>query len=93
MAHRKKKSMSILPERCFWIHYGPIVSDLRELREALKKDITDEQFKHHVSKDKNDFAVWTHDTLQDKSCALALRKTRTQKGTIRALTECLSKYK
>jgi len=93
MVRRKKESTSILPESCFWVHYGPIVSDLKELRDALKKDISDEQFKHHVSKGKNDFALWTHDTLQDKSCSVALKRTHTKKGTIRALTGCLSKYK
>ena len=93
MPNRRKEFTSILPERCFWVHYGPIVSDLEELREALKTDITDEQFKHHVSKDKNDFATWIRDTLKDKSCSVALKRVRTKKGTIRALTGCLSKYK
>ena len=93
MSLRKKKFVSILPERCFWVNSGPIVSDLKELRQALKSDITDEQFKHHVSKEKNDFATWTRDTLKDKSCSVALKKTRTKKGTIRTLTTCLSKYK
>jgi len=93
MTNRKKEFTSILPESCFWVHYGPIVSDLKELSEALKKDVTDEQFKHHVSKEKNDFATWTRDTLKDKSCAVALKRTHTKKGTIRALSGCLSKYK
>lgn len=93
MSRRKKKFTSILPEHCFWIYRGPIVSDLKELRGALRGDVTNEQFKHHVTKEKNDFAHWTLDTLKDKSCSVVLKKTCTKKGTIRALTECLSKYK
>lgn len=93
MPNQKKEVTPILPERCFWIHHGPIVSDLKELREALKVDVTNEQFKHHVTKEKNDFAHWIFDTLKDKRCSAALKKTHTKKGTIRALTECLVKYK
>ena len=47
-AKEKKDIVAALPEHCFWVHEGPILSDLRELRASLKKVVSSEQFSHHV---------------------------------------------
>ena len=59
---------------CFWIKDGPILKDLIELRNALD-NMSEDTYKHHVTRDRNDFADWVQFVLSDKSCASALRKS------------------
>ena len=46
-------------ETCFWTNDGRILKDLTELRDALA-GMAEEVYKHHVTKDKNDFAEHVH---------------------------------
>ena len=94
MAHRKKKELLISapPEKSFWVHNGPVVKSLKELKDALEKDINDEQFKYHATKEKSDFASWISLVLNDKKCANSLKRVRTRKTAIRVIDGCLSRY-
>ncbi len=51
--------------------------------ELLKeiKDLTNEEFKHHVNQEKNDFANYVKDVLKDEKLAMALKKTTSKKKT------------
>lgn len=80
------------PERCFWVNFGPILKNLRELGDALASDISDAQFAHHVGPEKNDFATWVENVLGDEDCAQALRRARTRRGTLRAVRARLKAY-
>lgn len=60
---------------CFWTTDGRVLSNLVELRDSLSA-MGDEAFKHHVTKDKNDFADWIEYILGDKALAKALRKAK-----------------
>jgi len=62
-------------EACFWTTDGRILSDLKDLRDALE-NMSDEVFSHHVTKDKNDFADWIEAVLQDTECATKIRKSK-----------------
>lgn len=73
------------PDRCFWVHHGPILKNLRELCDALASGISDEQFGHHVTAERNDFAAWVEIVLQDSECAQALRRAHTRVSAARAL--------
>jgi hypothetical protein len=88
----KKHLSTALPEKCFWVHYGPIVGSLSELLRALKEDIHDEQFLYHVNKGKNDFAVWIKEVLHDESCAKKFNRAKTRTTAIKIITECLEGY-
>ena len=71
-------------ETCFWATDGEILHDLRDLGEAFDR-MSIRVFSHHVNGDKNDFADWVEKILNDKECAMALRKTKqpkTAKSTI-----------
>jgi len=92
-AKAKKQLVTASDGCCFWVHNGPIIRDLRELHEAIRDTMTDEQFTHHVSKEKNDFAQWVADVLEDDTCAKALRRVRTRKSTQKALELCLAEYR
>ena len=77
---------------CFWVNQGPILKDLRELRDALASGISDQQLAYHVAKGKNDFADWIAEVLGDAECAKALRRLRTRKAMVRVLETRLSRY-
>jgi len=81
------------PEQRFWVNHGPILKDLRELRDGLDSGISDEQLAHHVSKQKNDFADWVESILGDASCAKAMRRLRTRKSLLRAVDTHLARYR
>jgi hypothetical protein len=56
---RRKRAAAVVladapPDKCFWVNCGPILKNLRELREALAGSISDEQFAYHVARDRND---------------------------------------
>ena len=80
------------PDRCFWVNYGPVLKDLRELRDALAHGISDAQFAYHVGPGKNDFANWVEAVLDDAACAKALRRARTRSGARRAVAAGLRIY-
>ncbi len=89
----KKELIESLPQNCFWVNNGPILSDLKELHLAMKGEITADQFNHHVSKGRNDFAAWVAGVLGDKKCANALNRAKKQDTAMRVLGDCLKDYK
>jgi len=70
---------------------GQILNSLVALKDAigLMDKVT---FMHHVSDDKNDFAVWVETVLGDKDCAADLAKVKTMIAAKTALTKHLKKY-
>jgi hypothetical protein len=80
------------PERCFWVNFGPVLKNLRELRDALADSISDSQFAHHVGSGKNDFASWVERVLDDPACARALRRAKTRVAALRAVEANLAAY-
>lgn len=62
-------------KECFWTNDGQVLSDLRELSEALDS-MAQEVFNYHVTKEKNDFADWVESVLSDAECASALRRSK-----------------
>lgn len=59
------KSMTKVPvELVFWCHDGSVFADLRELAEGLAA-MSDETFSHHSNSDKQDFANWVRDVIED----------------------------
>ena len=65
----------VSPETCFWINNGAVLKSLQELSGALK-GIAKEQFRHHVNREKNDFAKWVDEVVQDAWLAKAVARVR-----------------
>jgi len=78
------------PGKGFWVNFGPILNNLRDLREALAGEITDAQFAYHVGPGHNDFAAWVADVLGDQECAKALRRVRKRQSALKAVDTCLA---
>ncbi len=93
MARNTKKFdlSSVEGNLCFWINNGPILRNLKELRDALGS-ISEESFKFHVNKEKNDFAAWVKDALKDETLSKRLLKVKTLKAFIKAVEDRLKKY-
>ncbi len=91
----KQTSASQVPcangERCFWVHNGPVLSDLIELRDVLK-EIRDEVYAHHVDGQKNDFADWVENVLAEPELAKALRKAKKSKDAYAVVVKRLKVY-
>jgi hypothetical protein len=79
------------PDQCFWVNFGPVVKNLRELRDALA-DMSDEQFAHHVGQGRNDFANWVGNVLGDEECARALRRLRKRQSALKVIEGRLARY-
>ncbi|MFH1073134.1 MAG: hypothetical protein V1743_06935 [Nanoarchaeota archaeon] len=64
--HELKKT-SLAPcehGREFWINHGAIVNNLRQLADEIDRMSWD-TFKHHVGQEKDDFAAWIKDVLDN----------------------------
>jgi len=57
----------------FWSHDGQIFADLRQLAEGLAA-MSDETFAYHSNQDKQDFAVWVREVIEDAWLADELAK-------------------
>ena len=79
-------------ESCFWINNGPVLKNLKDLKVSLLT-MSKEAFSYHVSKEKNDFADWIKEVLEDNVLANKLAKTKTLKSTVKAIEDRLKKYK
>lgn len=83
------------PRHHFKIHMGATVKNLEELADAI--EIMDEEtFKHHVTKDRNDFHNWVRDIITDTELAKNLINSKKRKVAaehIRKRVEELMKIK
>ncbi|MBI3051642.1 hypothetical protein HYY74_04235 [Candidatus Woesearchaeota archaeon] len=77
------------PECAFWVNNGPILKNLQELSEALRH-MQDDQFVHHVNREKNDFCKWIDEVIGDHHLAAALGKARTRTATLKKVNERLA---
>jgi hypothetical protein len=78
-------------EKRFWLHTGETLASLQELADSFAA-MDALLFSHHVTKEKNDFARWVEDVLDDVACALSLRRTRTPKSARVVVIRHLQKY-
>ena len=72
----KKQMVCLEGGMCFWVHNGPVLKSLDELRDTLK-NMSDDTFAHHVFGDKNDFAKWADEALRDLALSKKLLKCKT----------------
>jgi hypothetical protein len=64
-------------EQIFKLKSGGELKSLNELRKALSY-MTDEEFSHHVNQERNDFATWARETLQNPELADKISKAKTK---------------
>ncbi len=70
----------------FWLCTNENLRSLADVSDALQK-ATDDVFRYHVNRDKNDFEVWIRDVIKDKDLAREIARVKTRETLIRKITE------
>ncbi len=86
MPRVKREKLQVVAEghQRFWVNNGPVLAGVGELKTALLA-MSDEQFAHHVTAEKNDFAKWVEEVLGDGQSAQALKRAKTRKAAARSI--------
>lgn len=85
----KNMLRNVQGEKEFFLHMGASIRNLKELSEALGI-MSDDTFKHHVDKNKNDFANWVRGVIGDDELAKLMQKNRSKKGLYRKINKRLT---
>ncbi len=80
------------PEQCFWVNNGPILKNLEDLTNFLP-NMSEESFRHHVNKEKNDFSNWINDVFCDKKLANDLLSSKTKDSILKKVKNRLNSLK
>ncbi len=78
--------------QAFWVHNGPILKTLVDLKNFLTTATLD-QFFHHTKRGGNDFAKWVKAVLRDEKCASELEKADTPKKALAVITKAIKGYR
>lgn len=74
------------PDEGFWLCTNQELRSIREMVVHLK-NITDEVFRYHVNRDKNDFEAWLRDFAKDKELAREISRVKTKETLLRKIQE------
>ena len=69
-------------QQCFWVNNGHVLKNLEELASELQT-MGDDTFKHHVSKERNDFTNWVNDVVNDKKLAKDLLSSKNRESALK----------
>ena len=80
--------------QAFWVHNGPVLRTLVDLKRFLETTTLD-QFFYHTKRSgaSNDFANWVRVVLSDEKCAEALSKADTPKKSVTVIARALRAYR
>jgi hypothetical protein len=70
------------PDKHFWVNGGPVLKNIKDLRDALKT-MTDGQYSYHTVPRGNDFARWVRDVLRQELTAKKLEKVKTRREALK----------
>lgn len=87
----KKILVTAKNEHSFWTKNGQIFNTLKALQLGLEK-MDKAIYAHHVTKDRNDFALWVDAVLNDKDCATELSKAKTASSAAKVVAKHLKTY-
>lgn len=87
----KKPVVYAKNEKSFWTKDGQIFNSLSALHKGFEK-MDKSVYAHHVTKDRNDFAMWVDAVLSDKACAIDLKKAKTASSACKAVAKHLKTY-
>lgn len=80
------------PEQCFWVNNGPILKNLEELANALQS-MSDETYRYHANKEKNDFSKWVSDVIGNKKLANDLLSSKSRGSALKKVRGGLESLK
>ncbi|MDD5739103.1 MAG: hypothetical protein PHY72_04275 [Candidatus Pacebacteria bacterium] len=74
----------------FWAKDGRILSDLKDLKNALS-EMAEETYAYHANKTRNDFAKWTEEVLKNKKVATELKKAKNKMDALKKVVAAIKK--
>jgi len=91
MQGSKKDIVNAPNDKLFWVHEGPALKNLVDLRDLLRS-LRDETFKFHVNELKNDFSNWISDVLKEADLAKKLKGIKSKRYTYNAINDYLNSH-
>ena len=76
----------------FWLCTNESIRSINDVYEALER-ATDEVFRYHVNRDKNDFEVWIREVIKDKDLAREIARVKTRETLVRKIRERVDELK
>ncbi len=90
---RAKKILRIVPaSKSFWLCTNEYLRSLNTLAIALE-NASDDVFRYHVDKYKNDFSTWVKDIVDDKDLAREISRIKTRYTLVRKIRENVDEAK
>ena len=90
---RAKKILRVVPlSKSFWLCTNEYLRSLNTLADALER-VSDDVFRYHVDKYKNDFATWVKDAVDDKDMAREISRIKTRYTLVRKIRENIDESK
>ena len=89
---KKNDLVNAQDNQCFWVCNGSILRNIKDLKDSLSK-MDKETFLNHVNKEKNDFATWVKEILEDETLSKKISKNKTVKTMIKTINDRLKKYR
>jgi len=85
---RWRQRHRVSPRYYFALHRGGALRDVYDLYQALET-MTEDQFRHHVGPDHNDFAIWLDQVIGEDQVAVELRQMQSRSEIRSCLEKCL----
>jgi hypothetical protein len=79
-------------EQCFWVNNGPVLKNVEELADTLQQ-ISDDTYRYHANKEKNDFSRWILEVIGDQKLANDLLSSRSKVSAVKKLKTRISLLK
>ena len=76
----------------FWLCTNESLRSINDVYEALER-ASDEVFRYHVNRDKNDFEVWIREVIKDKDLAREIARVKTRETLVRKIRERVDELK
>jgi len=90
---RAKRILRIVPvSKSFWLCTNEYLRSLNTLAVSLE-NATDDVFRYHVDKYKNDFSTWVKDIIDDKDLAREISRIKTRYTLVRKIRENVDESK
>jgi hypothetical protein len=84
---KAEKSLARVPDdRVFWSNDGRILTDMKDLKDALA-NMSDQNFAYHSNEGKKDFSNWVKDVLEEETLAKELEKATNREQAARVVEE------
>lgn len=83
---------NVSPQYCLWVMNGAILKNLNEFARELDR-MSNQVFRYHVSRERNDFSNWISEVYGDKKLAKDIKKAKTKKQAYRILKSRINMLK